>query len=634
VPTDLFLPMTKRVMKQVCLILLSLLLPIPFFAQQLYVPRNVARAFKNGTRSADGKPGPNYWQNKATYNISINVAPPNRTVTGSEEIIYTNNSPNTLENVVFRLELNSHTPGAPREVPQTADYLTSGVHIDDYVENGTEKKWPISPYQLTSQRIKLDNKLAPHQSIKLSIKWHYDVSVESGREGAIDPTTFYIAYYYPRVAVYDDTDGWDTGAFMEGHEFYNDFNDYTFQVTAPKNFVVWGTGDLLNPDEVLQPKILQRFKDSFTSDQVVHVATADELAAGSITAQKDNLTWKWKAENVTDVALAVSDHFIWDAGSVIVDNTTKRRASVQAAYDAKSKDFEKMVEYGKHSLDWISNNFPGVPYPYQKTTVVRGFADMEYPMMVNDSSQEDPAFTRFIVEHEILHTYFPFYMGINERRYGFMDEGWTTAFELLIGRSDLGNGPAEQLFKNFRVAGWIRNPTADGDLPIMLPGDAMQGQGFDNNEYGKAALGYLALKDLLGDQEFKRCLREFIDTWHGKHTLPWDMFNSFNRASGKDLNWFFNNWFFSNGYVDLAVSDVSGKDIAIRNIGGMAAPVDVVVTYDDNTTERLHQTPAIWQQDPKQAKVTVTSSKKIKSVTLDGGIWMDANEADNKWESK
>ncbi|MGH7785053.1 MAG: M1 family peptidase, partial [Candidatus Binatia bacterium] len=342
----------------------------------------------------------------------------------------------------------------------------------------------------------------PHDSVKLSLKWHYDVSVESGREGAIDPTTFFIAYYYPRVAVFDDTDGWDRTNFTEGHEFYNDFNDYTFQVTAPKNYIVWATGDLLNPDEVLQPKFAKRFKDSFTSDDVINIATAAELAGNSVTAQTDTVTWKWKADNVTDAALAVSNHFIWDGGSVVVDKATNRRASVQAAYNIEAKDFEKMVEYGKHTLDWVSNNFPGVPYPYQKTTIVRGFADMEYPMMVNDSSQPDPNFTRFIVEHEILHTYFPFYMGINEQRYGFMDEGWTTAFENLIGRADLGNERADGFFKQFRVAGWIKGATADGDLPIILPGDAMVGAGFDDNEYGKAALGYLAIKDLLGDEMF------------------------------------------------------------------------------------------------------------------------------------
>jgi hypothetical protein len=601
------------------------------------MPRNVSKAFRNGTRSANGRPGPNYWQNTAKYNISITAAPPSRTVSGTEEIVYTNNSPETLENVVIRLELNSHHPQAPREGTVSAEYLTSGVHIDQYVENGKEKKWTDNPGN-TWQTIKLDQKLAPHGSIKLGFKWHYDVSVESGREGAIDTTTFFLAYYYPRVAVFDDTDGWDRTNFTEGHEFYNDFNDYTFYVTVPKNFLVWATGDLLNAGEVLQPKYAERFQDSLTSDKVVQIATASELSAKSVTAQKDTLTWRWKADNVSDVAIALSDHFIWDGGSVIVDNATKRRASVQAAYNVEAKDFEKMVEYGKHTLDWVSNNFPGVPYPYQKTTIVRGFADMEYPMMVNDSSQKDPNFTRFVVEHEILHTYFPFYMGINEQRYGFMDEGWTTAFENMIATSDLGKEKADGFFKAFRVSAWIENPRADSDLPIITPGDAMTGFGFNSSEYGKAALGYLALKDLLGDELFKTSLHEFMDRWHGKHPLPWDMFNSFNSASGKDLNWFFNNWYFSNGYIDVAVQSVSqsegGYNVAIKNIGGFAIPVNVAVKYDDGKTETLHGTPAIWAADQRQAVVAIKTNKKVTSLVLDGGIFMDADETNNEWHQK
>ncbi len=607
------------------------------FGQELYMPRNIKRAYAAGTRSPDGNPGKNYWQNTAKYNIIVSVAPPNRTVTGTEEITYTNNSPGPLNSIIFRLTLNSHQPEAPRESPIETDYLTTGIHIDEYTENGKTKPWQ-EPIGLTWQGVRLEKPLASHESIKFTFKWHYDVSVKSGREGAIDPSTFFLAYFYPRVAVYDDTSGWDTVFFTEGHEFYNDFNDYTFQVTAPRNFVVWATGDLLNATETLQPTFATRFKASFTSDDVIHVATAAELASKSVTAQSDKVTWKWRADNISDVAIALSDHFIWDAGSVIVDKTANRRASVQSAYNVEAKDFEKMVEYGKHALDWTSNNFPGTPYPFQKTTIVRGFADMEYPMMVNDSSQDDPNLTRFIVEHEILHSWFPFHMGINEQRYGFMDEGWTTAFENMIGRADLGQERADALFKGFRVAGWIEHPSFDDDLPIITPGDSMTGSGLGNNEYGKAALGYIALKDLLGDTEFKRVLHVFIDRWHGKHTLPWDMFNSFNNASGKNLNWFFNNWYFTSGYIDLGVTKVQSSPastaVTISNIGGMCAPVDVVVTYDDATTEKFHQTPAIWTQNQREAVVEIAAKKKIKSLVLDGGIFMDANLADNKWEAK
>ena len=610
---------------------------VNIYAQQLYMPRNVQRAFKNESRAADGKPGKNYWQNTARYNISVTVAPPNRTVTGTEEITYVNNSPVSIENIVFRLTLNSHAPEAPRESEVSADYLTTGVHIDEYRENGKVKDWKQETGN-TWQSVKLDQKLASHDSVKISFKWHYEVSVESGREGALDSTSFFLAYFYPRVAVFDDIDGWDRKDFTEGHEFYNDFSDYNFEVNVPKNYVVWATGDLLNADETLQPSFADRLKKSFTGDDVIHIATAAELASNSVTAQKDTVTWKWKADNVTDVAVALSNHYIWDAGSVVVDNASKRRASVQSAYNAEAKDFEKMVEYGKHALDWASNNFPGTPYPYQKTTIVRGVADMEYPMMVNDNSQKDPNFARFVAEHELLHTWFPFYMGVNERRYGFMDEGWTTAFENLIMKADLGDKAADGVFKQFRVANWIKNPSADGDLPIITPGDALVGRGFGDNEYGKAALGYLALKDLLGDATFKESLHEFINRWHGKHPLPWDMFNTFNSASGRDLNWFFNNWFFSDGYIDLALQSATpsntGYTVIIKNVGGFAAPVNIIVGYDDGTTDTLHQTPEIWSKNQNEATVNIAAKKKINSLVLDGGIFMDADETNNKWAAK
>jgi len=608
-------------------------------AQQLYMPRNIAAAFKAGTHSPDGSPGPNYWQNRSVHDIHITVAPPSRRVTGSEEIVYTNNSPHDLAAIVLRLELNFHSPEAQRERPVDEDVLSGEISIDEFSENGAVKDWhPLVPYKgNTWNVIKLAKPLAHGESVKLGFKWHYDLAPSSDREGAIDQSTFYLAYFYPRVAVMDDTAGWDIIDFRGGHEFYNDFNDYTFDVTVPKNYVVWATGDLQNADEVLQPKIAERLKRSFTADDVTHVATLDELKAGSITKQNQTNTWKWKAQNVTDVAIALSDHYIWDAGSVVVDNKTGRRASVQSAYDEPSKDFTQMVDFAKHTLDYASNQFPGWPYPYPKMTVVRGFADMEYPMMANDSSQKDPNVTKFIAEHEIMHTYFPFFMGITERRYPFMDEGWATAFEYMIGSSDVGKEKAGSLFKGFRVESWITSSNPDADIPIITPGDALTGQGFGNNEYGRAALGYLALKDMLGDDLFKKGLHKFISNWNGKHPVPWDMFNSFNTGTGKDLNWFFNNWYFTTGYIDLGVDSVTassgGSTVVIRNIGGAAAPVDVIVTYNDGTVEKLHQTSAIWQADQRLAKVEVSNKKQIKSVTLDGDIWMDADPSNNTWPS-
>ena len=590
-------------------------------AQGLYQPRSITQAYARGTRSPDGKPGPRYWQNRGSYTITLSVAPPNRTVTGHEQIVYHNNSPDTLPQIVMRLIVNVHKPGAARANNASPDYLTDGVTVDSFAVNGAPQPWNNGGF--TVQPVRLPTPLLPGDSVRLAFDWHYDMSRRSGREGAIDSTTFFLAYAYPRVSVYDDYNGWDTASFNEQLEFYSDFNDYDVTVRAPANFVVWGTGPLTNASDVLQPAALHRFEESQKVDTVVHVATLDQMRQGQVTAQQPVNAWHFTASDIPDVAYAVSDHYVWDATSVVVDDAAHRRAGAQAAYNDTAADYHHVAGYARHTLDWLSHNWPGVPYPYAKTTVVQGLAGMEYPMMANDESYPDSNFSRLVAEHEIAHTYMPFYMGINETTYPFMDEGWATTFEYLIGTADRGKAAATDLFKQFRVTRWAHDPSASEDLPIITP------RSTGNNGYGKPALGYLALKDLLGDSLFAHALHGYMARWHGKHPTPWDFFYSFNDLTGRNLDWFWRSWFFQNSYIDIGVAGVSRKGgrtaVTLENIGGMPAPVDIVAHYADSSTATFHQTPAIWRADIHRAVVTLPGAKTVRSVTLDHGIWMDAD---------
>jgi hypothetical protein len=537
----------------------------------------------------------------------------------------------------MKLILNIHRPGVARFGNADADYLTPGLQIDEFQVNGEKKNWNNNTAAGTNQLVSLTKALMPHDSLKLNITWHFQISKQSGREGMIDSTTYYLAYFYPRVSVYDDYNGWDTLPFLDAQEFYNDFNDYTLNVTAPKNYIVWATGTLQNPNQVLQPEYAKKLEQSFTSDSTIHIATAGDLARKNITAQNDVNTWTWKANNISDMAVGVSDHYDWDAASTVVDDATHRRASMQAAFLDNANDFHHAVQAGRNSLSWLSHNWPGVPYPFPKMTSFQGFADMEYPMMVNDSHTDDIRFSQFVQDHEIAHTYFPFYMGINESRYAFMDEGWATTFELLIGTSEVGKEKAENLYKQFRINRWIHDRSTAEDLPIITPSSELRG-GYGNNSYGKPSLSYFALKDMLGDEFFKKALHAYMDNWHGKHPIPWDYFNSMSTASGKNLNWFFNNWFFTNYYIDLdlrnGVKSNGSYAFSIYNIGGFAVPFDMNVTYADGTTQFFHQTPAVWEHNQKQIEIRIKTTKTIKSVVLDGGIFMDADTSNNKWIAK
>lgn len=599
-------------------------------AQELYMPRNIKKAYENGTRSKDGKPGANYWQNRGKYNMEISVDPKTRLVSGTETIVYENNSKDTLRNLVIRFVNNLHKPTSSRGSDVGNDFLSDGLTITSLkVENEVYKE--DARNWATVGNVKLQKPILPHSKTIINIQWNYPLSKESGREGQIDETTFFVAYSYPRVSVFDDYNGWDRLPHTDRQEFYNDFNDYAFSIKVPKNYVVYATGDLLNPDEVLQPEFASRLKKSYTTDEILHIANEQEMNSGSVTKQYDWNVWKFEAKNITDVCFGLSDHYLWDASSVIVDKKTNRRVSVQAAYDIKGKDFVNSVKNNQYALDWFSNNWPGVPYPFSKMTAFQGFADMEYPMMCNDSEMGDPIFAQLVQDHEVAHTYFPFYMGINETRYAFMDEGWATTFEYLIGIAEHGKEAADKFYKEFRVKHYINDRSSEQDQPIITMSTQVSGAGYGNNSYGKASLSYLALKDLLGDDLFKKALHAYMDTWNGKHPIPWDYFNSFNTATGKNLNWFFNNWFFTNNYLDIAIKGISAdkKVVTVENIGGFAIPFDVVITYADKSKVILHQTPGIWEKNQKIAKIILKSAKKIEKIEVDGGIFMDATPENN-----
>ena len=603
------------------------------FAQELYMPRNIKKSYSSGVRSMDGKPGKNYWQNHGNYNIAMSVNADTKVVSGTETIVYENNSNDTLRNLRIRFVNNIHKKTSPRAVQNSDGFFTDGLTITALKIEGEVYKEDAKDWG-TVGVVKMQKPMRPHSKITIDIDWNYPLSEVSGREGQIDQTTFFVAYSYPRVSVFDDYNKWDDLPHTSGQEFYNDFNDYTYSVKAPKNYVVYGTGDLLNPDEVLQPEFSSRLKKSYITDEILHIANEQEMKSGVVTKQSDWNIWKFEAKNITDVCFALSDHYLWDASSVLVDKKTNRRASVQAAYDIKGTDFVNSIKNNQYALDYFSNSWPGVPYPFSKMTAFQGFADMEYPMMCNDSQMGDPVFAQLVQDHEVAHTYFPFYMGINETRYAFMDEGWATTFEYLIGIAEHGKEAADKFYKEFRVQEYIKDASTEEDQPIITMSSQLSDSGYGNNSYGKASLSYIALKDLLGDDLFKKSLHAYMDNWNGKHPIPWDYFNSFNTASGKKLNWFFNNWFFTNNYIDLSVRNVDKNIVSVANEGGFAIPFDVVITYQDNTKETLHQTPAVWESNQKLAKVILKNKKQIKSLALDGGIFMDATPLNNLWTAK
>ncbi|MFI5130606.1 MAG: M1 family metallopeptidase [Chitinophagales bacterium] len=613
---------------------LILAVSIPAKAQKLLpTPRNIQATYDKGTRSITGKPGKNYWQNTANYDLNIDFDPATRLLKGVVSIIYINNSPDTLRQIFFKLYPNIYKKGSPRQSQVSPDDLTDGMIIDSlWINNAVV---PASRMRVNATNASIDQQsLLPGQKIQFRIGYHYKINKNSHiRTGEIEPGAAFIAYFFPRVAVYDDIDGWNTIPYTGTQEFYNDFCHFSALITVPSNFVVWATGDLKNGKDVLSPAYYQRLQQAEKNDAMVYIIDTTDLKKGGITPTgKSHNTWHFDADEVTDFAFATSDHYIWQSSSLIVDPKTNRRTRVDAVFNPKHKDYFHVAGDARKTIEAMSYTFPAWPFPYPHETVFDGLDQMEYPMMVNDNPVADRAESIELTDHEIFHSMFPFYMGINETKYAWMDEGWATIGEWLI--SPMIDSSITDLYG---VRPYANSAGSESDLPIITPSIELN-RGYFTNSYPKPAMGYLYIKDYLGDALFTRALHHYIQQWHGKHPMPNDFFYSMNEGSGKNLNWFWKSWFFDNGIPDLGITSVKTNankvTVVVTNKGGKLVPVDLQVSFKDNSTEKIHRSISVWEKGATSTTIIFPATKAIRKLVLTHPHTPDSNLKDNTYEMK
>lgn len=601
-------------------------------SQTLPVARNYQKAYDKNTRTADGKPGANYWQNNAVYNINVSFAPLTRIVAGTEEIIYTNKSPDTLHQVWFKLYPNFYKKGVPRDMQVDDADLTDGVKIENFLVNGNKLDSAALHISATNMWLHIDS-LLPGKQMKFNVTFSYILNKNSHvRTGMVDDGSAFIAYFFPRIAVYDDIDGWNQIPYTGTPELYNDFCSFNVNVTVPKNYIVCATGNLLNASEVYAPQIVQRIGDAEKNDGITKVIDTSDIKTGNITAQNAINTWKFKADSVTDFVFATSNHYIWYASSLVVDPSTKRRTRVDAVFNPAHKDYFNVIDYAGKTIESMSYRFPAWPYPYPHETVFDGLDQMEYPMMVNDNPLDDKTDEITLTDHEIFHTMFPFYMGINETKYGWMDEGWATIGEWLI--SPMIDSTISD---DYGMMPYNNNANFDFDMPISTLSTQESGANYYLNSYPKPAMGYLYVKDYLGDALFTKALHYYIQQWHGKHPMPLDFFNCMNTGSGKNLNWFWQKWFYDSGLPDVAITGVKQTGtktiVTVSMKGNKPVPVHLTVYYKDSTTQKLHETIGVWEKNTS-ANIIFTATKAIDKIILGEVHDADADMSNNTYEMK
>ncbi len=594
-------------------------------SDSLYVPVNVLKAYHQGTRSFDGKPGARYWQNHARYLIRASFRPSDNVLTGYEQIDYFNESPDTLRRLYLRLYQNLFEKGNARDWPVSVADLHNGVQLFDLKINGQSQELPkISgrmPSFGTTFSIPLhDAALAPGQKITLEMRWKLHIPRKSPlRMGTYDSTSFFIGYWYPQMAVYDDIEGWDRFIYSGMQEFYNDFSDYDVKITVPRHFVVWATGRLQNPDEVFKAPIVKRYRRAFGADKVIHVITEADLQSHQVTADADSNTFHFKARHVPDFAFATSDHYLWDLTRLQLNSAPPRTVLIGAAYKKGAGHFDSVAVIAKKSVHYYSTEMPAVPFPYPSLTVFNGGGGMEYPMMVNEGAPASWSSTVHVTSHEIAHTYFPFMMGINERKYAWMDEGWATMLPFdLQHRLAPEYDPVERTMRRYlKMAG------SEYDLPMIVPTivyGANARLSYRNESYNRPGAAYYLLEQMVGKKTFVKIMQEYVKRWQGKHPLPYDFYFTVQNVLGKNLNWFWNTWFYGFGYPDLALKKVSEtmRNLRVQVVknGLLPIPIKLTVLYDDSTTSVIRKPMSIWQGNRTTLDIDIEKRKPIAEIKL------------------
>jgi hypothetical protein len=619
------------------------LLPDRPLPHPVVVPPSFERAIAQGTRTANGAPGPNYWTNTADYALDAHLEPDSAMLYGSGSIRYQNNSPDSLAQLVLHLRQNLHTEDAVRNryVP-----LTAGMQVANVVVAGdTLQEHPLldlrtgtEGYVILGTRMLIvpAAPVLPGSSIELSMDWQFEVPEAGAPRMGQDGEVFYLGYWYPQLAVYDDVNGWTAELYQGDGEFYMGYGAYDVSITVPEGWLVGATGTLQNPESVLSAPVRQRLAVATQPDTIVSIVGADERSAGSSTAASDDgtLTWRFRAENVRDFAFGTSAAYVWDAAMAQTGDADDGTAMIHAFYRPDVTPWQRSAEYARFAVEHLSEML--MPYPYPHMTAVEGIigGGMEYPMMTLIGSNYRPRGLFSVTYHEISHMWFPMIVGQNEKHYTWMDEG-TTSFNTAEGASDFYNDDAWESSNQsyFRLAG------TDDEMPSMRHADnypfGTPARGIAS--YSKPALILHALRGIIGEERFFEAYRTYAERWAYKHPQPYDLFNTFEDVLSQDLDWFWTPTLYETWTLDHAVarvdSSVDSPRVTIADEGLVPMPVPLRVTYADGTTINRMVPVDVWLKGTRETTVNLEPGS-VTGVVIDPKWYLpDVDRSDNRWSS-
>ena len=589
-------------------------------------------ALAKGTRLRTGAPGPKYWQQWSEYRLSAELNPVSKRLTGKGTITYHNRSPNTLPVVYVQLLHNIFAPGARHntDIP----WAVEGVELERVVAQGSQLasgEGEDAGYRVngTILEVRLPKPLESGDKLDLAIDWRLRVPPDGAPRGGQDGEVYFLSYWYPQMAVYDDVNGWQLDQYLGNAEFYMGYGDYEVDLTVPEGWLVNGTGDLVNGGEVLSAQTRARLDSAATATEVVRVVREEDRGPGKATApgRDGRLTWRFRAKNVRDFAWGASAKYLWDAVPAAAgdaDGDSRPDTSMIYAFyrpELRTSHWDESARYGKHSVEFLSTLL--WPYPYPHMTAVDGptsCGGMEYPMMTCIGGTWDTLGMYEVTVHEIAHMWFPMLVGSDEKRYAWMDEGVSQYVQ---------SQAMPDFFQGYDDEAQNREPyislaEAGGEVELMRHGDRYPGyNAYGTATYYKTATAMVALRGVLGRETFDRALKEYGRRWQYKHPVPQDLFNTFQDVSGQDLTWFWRTWFYETWKLDQAIDTVittgDSAEVVIANRGRAPMPVPLVVTREGGRADTVTVPVDVWLEGLKRTTVKVAREPAIKSIEIDPG---------------
>ena len=628
-------------------IFIIVLSPTFLFAQNKNLNYNKFKQLKeevaspNVFRTAAGAPGHEYYQNEADYVMSITLNDQQQKITGSETIKYHNNSPDKLEYLWIQLDQNKRAQNSDSYKIQTGNIKSintrSILNMDPEFEGGfnimkvlNKDGNPLSyTIHQTMMRINLDKPLKSKESFEFTIDWWYNINNRleiGGRSGyeyfEKDGNYLYtIAQFFPRMCVYNDTEGWQNKQFLGSGEFTLPFGDYDVKITVPSDHVVAATGELVNANEILTPEQLERLEKARESEkEPVFIVNEKEAIKNEKSVVKSMKVWHFKAENVRDFGWASSRKFIWDA--MVVKQASKNVLAMSFYPKEGNPLWEQYsTKVVAHTLKCYSKYTFDYPYPVA-ISVHTKWIGMEYPMICFNGGrpEEDGTYserTKYgmigVIIHEVGHNYFPMIINSDERQWTWMDEGLNTFLQYLT-EQEFEKGYPSRRGPAYKIVNYMKGDK-DRISPIMTNSESIHQ--FGNNAYGKPATAMNILREtIMGRELFDYAFKMYSNRWMFKHPNPEDLFRTMEDASSVDLDWYWRGWFYSTDHVDIGLEKVKYYRINDQNpvSNKKESKMNFVEVYNKDISNQRNKDIVTYREIDKGLEDFYTSYDRYKAT--------------------